>query len=148
MGSLAGAGTVTNTNVGTLGILTVGGIGATSSFSGELMDGGGSLGLVVQGPGTLILSGSDEYSGGTTVESGSLLITTAAALPSGSSLAVGAGGTFIFDPTATAAPVSAAPASAGAVEAVPEPGSLAMIVVALLGVAAGGLCRARRQNAG
>ena len=57
--------------------------------------------------GTLILSGTDTYSGGTTVKAGTLVVTSNSALPNGSSLTIGAGGTLIFDPAqAVAAPIT------------------------------------------
>ena len=64
------------------------------------------------GAGTLTLSGTNTYSGGTVVNAGTLVATASAALPAGGSLIVGAGGTFIFDPTVDAtssAVVAAAP---------------------------------------
>jgi fibronectin-binding autotransporter adhesin len=45
-----------------------------SSFSGVITDGGAPLALVKRGSGTLTLSGSDGYSGGTTIEAGTLLL--------------------------------------------------------------------------
>ena len=51
--------------------------------------------------GTLILSGTgDNYTGGTVVEAGNLVVTSNTALPQGQSLTVGAGGVFVFDPSA------------------------------------------------
>jgi T5SS/PEP-CTERM-associated repeat protein/autotransporter-associated beta strand protein len=45
-----------------------------SSFSGVITNGGGPLALVKRGSGSLTLSGSDGYSGGTTIEAGTLLL--------------------------------------------------------------------------
>ncbi len=45
-----------------------------SSFSGGITDGGAPLALVKRGSGALTLSGSDGYSGGTTIEAGTLLL--------------------------------------------------------------------------
>ena len=94
----------------------------------------GSGGLVQFGSGALILSGSDSYGGGTLVETGTLEVTSAAALPVGTSLVVGAGGIFDFDPTAAAAPLtgtaSATPATSE-IAAVPEPNAAALLLVAL-----------------
>ena len=45
-----------------------------SSFSGVITDGGAPLALVKRGSGALTLSGSDGYSGGTTIEAGTLLL--------------------------------------------------------------------------
>ena len=52
------------------------------------------------GAGTLILSGSDSYTGGTSISAGILQIASKTALADGSSLSVGAGSAFIYDPSA------------------------------------------------
>ena len=57
----------------------------------------GSGQLVKNGSGTTTLSGDNNYSGGTTVLGGTLLVTTANALPDGGSLTIGAGGILVFD---------------------------------------------------
>jgi autotransporter-associated beta strand protein len=49
------------------------------------------------------LSGTNSYTGGTTVSAGTLLINAASALPDGGSLTIGAGANFLFDPSATGA---------------------------------------------
>ncbi len=145
-------------------VLTLSATGGSSTFSGTIdgtvvspislvMSGSGrqvltgsllGQGSVLVDSGTLILSGSDSYTGGTAVSGGTLEVTSGSALPAGQSLAVGASGTFIFDPTATAAPLTA---SAGlAVTAVPEPSTLALLgmgAVALLAYAR----RRRKQMA-
>jgi fibronectin-binding autotransporter adhesin len=72
VGSLSGAGMVSNSNPTTLSILTAGGDNSSQTFSGTLQDGGGSLGLIVAGSGSLMLAGSNVYSGGTTVSGGTL----------------------------------------------------------------------------
>jgi autotransporter-associated beta strand protein len=105
------------------------GLGTKMTFTGALS---GTGGLTLSGSGTLVLSGSDSYSGGTTVSAGVLEVTSATAIPPGSSLTVGAGGTFTFaeagaSPMATvAAPQSA---SLGA-QTVPEPGTWALLAAA------------------
>ena len=73
----------------------------------------GDGGLIVTGSGSVTLSAPNSYTGGTTVSTGTLLVDAATALPTGGSLAVGASGTFVFDPTAAAgsATVAAAPSS-------------------------------------
>ena len=67
------------------------------------------------------MSGTNSYSGGTIVDAGTLVATTSSAIPDGTSLTIGAGGTLIFDPmfiaashatTATASVMSAATSSA------------------------------------
>ena len=72
--------------------------GASLSISGAIGQ-SGTRSLTLAGPGTLILSGTNNYTGGTSVEAGTLDVTSNTALADGTSLAVGAGGTFIFDPT-------------------------------------------------
>ncbi|MBW3541920.1 MAG: autotransporter-associated beta strand repeat-containing protein, partial [Planctomycetes bacterium] len=65
IGSLSGAGSVA---LGA-GTLTAGGDGTSTTFSGAI---GGTGGLVKDGAGTLILSGTNNYTGGTTVSAGVL----------------------------------------------------------------------------
>jgi autotransporter-associated beta strand protein len=80
----------------------------------------------------MTLSGTDTYTGGTTVEAGTLIVNSGTALPDGTSLTVGAGGTFIFDPSFTGSPVTGSAVSAGGVSAVPEPGTLALLAAGLV----------------
>jgi autotransporter-associated beta strand protein len=61
----------------------------------------GAGGLIISGSGIVDLSGTNTYTGGTTVSAGTLLINASSALPDGTSLTVGAGGNFVFDPSAT-----------------------------------------------
>jgi outer membrane autotransporter protein len=72
VGSLAGSGTVTNN--GSPAILTAGGNGTSTVFSGTLINGTASLGLIKTGLGTLTLSGANTYTGGTTITGGTLQI--------------------------------------------------------------------------
>ncbi len=78
-------------------------IGGSISLSGVLSGPGG---LAKAGPGTLILSGSNHYIGGTTVNAGTLCVTSSNALADGTVLSVGAGGTFVFDPSMSFAPAN------------------------------------------
>jgi fibronectin-binding autotransporter adhesin len=90
----------------------------------------GTQGLLKDGPGTLVLSGSNTYSGGTYVAAGTLMVNDPDSLPEGSSLTVGADAFSVFGPSA------AAPDALAAASPVPEPGTLALIVAAICGAAA------------
>ncbi len=86
IGSLAGAGAVA------LGAstLTVGGSNSNTNFSGAI---GGSGQLVKNGSGQLTLSGTNSFSGGTTVQAGTLAVAGGSALIDTGAVAI-AGGTF------------------------------------------------------
>jgi autotransporter-associated beta strand protein len=122
--------------------LVVSGSGTLAFGKSSSITGGYSLTINGAG-GTLILSGTDTYSGGTTVNAGTLIVTSNTALPNGSSLTVGAGGAVIFDPSqVTAAPTTVSTASPE-VQAVPEPGTLALLIA---GLAAGFAIWRRRER--
>ena len=91
VGSLSGAGTVTNSTAGSLSVLTVGNSATTQVFSGLLQDGLGTLGLHVVGPGGLILTGQNTYSGATTINGGGTLQLGTGAVNNDGTIA-GAGG--------------------------------------------------------
>jgi fibronectin-binding autotransporter adhesin len=100
---------------------------AESTFAGSIVGTGHSLVLDGLG-GSLTLSGSNTYAGDTLVDAGTLVEDSASALLNGSSLTVGANASELFAPSLQAAP-------AGDVQAVPEPGTLALLGVALCGAA-------------
>jgi len=93
--------------------------------------------LIKHGLGTLVLSGTNNYTGGTVVNAGILAITSSGALPDGQSLTVAAGGTLIFDPSFSGSPIVAssvsshATASPVALAPVPEPSTLALLLAGL-----------------
>ena len=62
------------------------------------------MGLTLTGNGELVLSGTGNYGGPTAVDGGTMYLTNSTALPTGTALIVGAGGTFIFDPSLAFAP--------------------------------------------
>jgi autotransporter-associated beta strand protein len=99
---------------------------AMLTVSGQIS---GSGSLVKDGSGALVLSGTNTYLGGTVVDAGVLRLTSSDAVPNGSSLSIGSGATLIFH--GAAEPV--APSNA---MAVPEPSTLALLVVAGLALAA------------
>ena len=95
--------------------------------------------------GTLILSGSDNYTGGTFVTAGTLIVTNADALPDGTSLTAGADAASIFDSSqAIASPIT--PSEASQINPVPEPSTLALLAVAVCGAAVGQRLRVRRRK--
>jgi autotransporter-associated beta strand protein len=97
--------------------------GSQLTLSGGI-SGPGELSL--DGPGTVILGGAGSYAGSTAVSAGTLVLTDAGALPAGSGLVIGGGGTLIFNPTFSAASgdTTAAPAAASAVSNVKKPASI------------------------
>ncbi|HEY0792946.1 MAG TPA: autotransporter-associated beta strand repeat-containing protein, partial [Chthoniobacterales bacterium] len=74
LGSLAGAGTVSGNGSGSGTVLTVGADNTSTAFSGTVQDSGSPLGLTKVGTGALILSGTNTYTGGTTISGGVLSV--------------------------------------------------------------------------
>ena len=69
IGSLAGGGIVTTSGAA---VLTTGGNNSSTTFGGVIQNGAGALGLNKAGTGTLTLSGTNAYTGGTTISAGIL----------------------------------------------------------------------------
>jgi autotransporter-associated beta strand protein len=83
VGSLSGAGTVNNTGTANV-TLTTGVANASPTFSGVIENtGNGSLALTKVGTGSLTLSAANTYSGGTTINAGSITVANNGALGSG-----------------------------------------------------------------
>ena len=66
-------GTVTNSVAGPT-TLTLAPTGGSTTFSGVIQNGTGTVALVMSGSGTQVLAGNNTYSGGTTVQSGVLSV--------------------------------------------------------------------------
>ncbi len=94
---------------------------------------GSGMALMKTGTGTLVLSGTNTYNGGTIVTAGKLIVTTPNAILDGTNLTIGANAAAIF-----AAPTVGAPAASGesAPTPVPEPGALALVAALLAGLTA------------
>jgi autotransporter-associated beta strand protein len=113
--------------------------GTTLNISGDISEENPGMGtLSLEGPGTLILSGTNSYTGGTFVWDGTLQVNNSQALADGSSLSVGNNlGAFGLTPD-VAAPTP------GTTAAVPEPGTLALLVAGL--VVGFGVWRRKRNH--
>jgi autotransporter-associated beta strand protein len=137
--SLSGAaGTITD-STGLLSILTTTQT-TTTTFGGSLQDGFSPTALVLSGSGKLFLTGTNTYTGGTTIASGTLVVKQSYSLANGSNLTIGNSAAFApVVPDATA--VNDFPASSQ-IMPVPEPGTILLL-------AAGGtaLCWRRRISA-
>ncbi len=107
------------------------------AISGDIS--GSGSGLTKLGSGTLTLSGSNSYSGGTTVDDGLLVVDCSQSLPAGTALYIGPGASVVLgDPVVGGGPmqlgsVSGSPAALPScnVNAVPEPGTLALLAAAV-----------------
>jgi autotransporter-associated beta strand protein len=69
-------------------------------LTGDIGQSGGTYGITKTGSGTLILSGTDSYTGGTTVSAGKLVLAKPSALATGTSLTVGADAASVFNASA------------------------------------------------
>jgi autotransporter-associated beta strand protein len=131
-----------------------------------ISDPGGGQGTVVQvGTGsTVVLTASNSYTGGTSVGGGVLAVENTSAIPSGSLVEIGSQGSLVLGTPGAKEPLGslsgagpltsqpsagggqvASPALGGGVNAVPEPGTLALLAAAAAcGVAAA--WRRRRRD--
>jgi len=125
---------------------------SASTYGGILAGGGNSL-SVNNPAAVLTLSGANNYTGGTSVTSGTLVVENQSAIPSGSLLEIGPNGSVVLGTPGAAEPLglpagggSAGPLgsqpSGGGVNAVPEPGTLLLLAAA----AACGLAGCRRRR--
>jgi autotransporter-associated beta strand protein len=107
---VAGTGVISEPLAANSNIVVSPATGSTLNIVGGISGAGQSL--TVNNSGTLVLGGDNGYTGGTIVTAGTLIVSTATALPNGTSLTVGAGGTFIFDPSTAASNATAAASAA------------------------------------
>jgi autotransporter-associated beta strand protein len=114
--------------------------GTTLAINGNISQANLGTSLALNAPGTLILSGSNGYTGGTIVEQGTLLIASNNALVDGTSLTVGGGGGSLFTSALPEVVVTPMAGAVSGVAAVPEPETMALLAVALGGAA---VCRLR-----
>jgi autotransporter-associated beta strand protein len=91
---LSGAGTITSGVSGAV-TLTVGNNNDTSTFSGIIQNGSGTMAFTKAGSGVITLSGANTYTGATTVGAGTLLITNSTGSGTGTgSVGVSSGATL------------------------------------------------------
>jgi autotransporter-associated beta strand protein len=109
--------------------LTTGVADGSGTFAGTISDGAGTIALHQTGTGTLVLSGTNAYSGGTFVDNGTLIATNAGAIADGTSLTVGDASAF---PAATVPSSEAAGTAAPPIAPVPEPGTLVLMSIGML----------------
>ena len=88
IGSLAGSGTVTSSVVGAV-TLAIGADDSSTTFSGVIQNGTGTVAINKQGSGTFTLSGNNTYTGGTILSAGTLNL--------GGSNAIGSTGSITFN---------------------------------------------------
>ncbi len=122
----------------------------------------GTQGLLKEGPGRLVLSGTNKYLGGTTVADGPLIVTDSAAIVDGTDVTVGDASYFAASvvpsampsqssaaaglPVAAAGEFQSDPSSSAVNDiAVPEPGTLGLLGIGALGLL--GLAWRRKQTA-
>ena len=93
IGALSGSGTITNnSDTSRNATLTVNvPTSATSNFSGTIQNGTGVLALTKAGRGTLTLSGSSSYTGGTSINAGALSLDNADAIGAEGAISFGGG---------------------------------------------------------
>ncbi|NLF72355.1 MAG: hypothetical protein GX575_25245, partial [Candidatus Anammoximicrobium sp.] len=114
IGRLLGSGTV---NIGTAGKsvnLVVGNGNFSSTFSGSIQNGSGTVSLTKTGTGRLMLTGASSYTGGTTVDAGQVNLQNGAALGTGA-VSVAGGATLELENNITVAgqALTLSPSSSG-----------------------------------
>ena len=136
LSNVSGAGGTVTTSVADSAALTLAPAAGSTTFSGMITNGSGTLSLTLDGPGTQLLAGTNTYTGGTIVEAGTLIANNNEAIEDGNNLSVGNdliafGGVISAD---AASPAGQA-AAATAIAPVSEPGTLALAAALVAGAA-------------
>jgi autotransporter-associated beta strand protein len=100
LGSISGTGTLTNLVSGTTVTFAIGGANQTTTFSGTIEDGDGWVALSKTADGSLKLTGTNTYSGGTVISGGTLVAVAPGTLPgynASGKLTVHDGGTLALE---------------------------------------------------
>jgi autotransporter-associated beta strand protein len=109
--------------------------GGTLDCFSAIADGAGLVSLALTDSGTLVLYGTNSYTGGTTVTADTLEVGSSGLLPIGT-LTIGASADSIFgNASLSAASASAVIPAAAPVTVVPEPGTLLLFFAALCSAA-------------
>jgi autotransporter-associated beta strand protein len=116
--------------------------GATLSIDGSLVDAAGPTALTKTGAGTLLLTGANTYTGGTTVSDGVLEIGNVNALPAGGSLTIDGTGSVVLSSGLGVSSGSGSHPTGLSPAPVPEPGTWALLIG---GVIAGLLAWRRKK---
>ena len=96
VGQLSGSGLIDNRSAGSAATLALAPLPGTTTFSGTIEDGSGTVALLVSGSGMQVLTGVDTYGGGTTVSSGTLDFANPDAMPSTGLLDIQSGGWVVL----------------------------------------------------
>ncbi|NBW95719.1 MAG: PEP-CTERM sorting domain-containing protein [Planctomycetia bacterium] len=112
IGSLAGSGTVSSVVSGTYSLI-IGGSNSTT-FSGAINNGTGTIGLTQSGSGTLTLTGNNTYTGNTTITNGGTQVLNFASFGSGArNYVISSNSVVVLNATSTITAASGSSAIAG-----------------------------------
>ncbi len=91
-GSLSGSGAMALTSSAAFGTLTVGGVNTNTTYSGVLS---GSGGLLKVGSGAMVLGSAETFTGGMTINGGTVQLNAASSFPANTLVTVNAGATLL-----------------------------------------------------
>ena len=113
VGSLTGSGTVTNSGATFPATLTTGGDNTSTTFSGTIQNGNSTFSLTKEGTGVFTLSGSNFYTGATTINAGTLALTGSGSIAPSSVNVANAGSAFDISGTTSGAGITSLSGVAG-----------------------------------